>query len=155
MCFSFITVYINIRQNWQCLRGYSPGWQFWRHYLCFCILKCNKLCLFDLVLVEGTLYVTVSAQKRRARVPNYLKRHENNMFLWWCNSDQLRNWQFCQSLVSQRAAALDAPMWRRSKREDSVLNHSRCFQWLIWSDGLCKCIYSSNLYTLYWINVLQ
>ncbi len=34
MRFSFITVYINFRQNRQCLRGYSPGWQFFRHFVC-------------------------------------------------------------------------------------------------------------------------
>ncbi len=29
MRFSFVMVYINLRQNWQCLRGYLPGPQFW------------------------------------------------------------------------------------------------------------------------------
>ncbi len=66
-------IYINLRQNWQCLRGYSPGRQFWRHFVYIWLLKRNKLCLFDLVLAERALDVTLSAQKRRARVPNDLK----------------------------------------------------------------------------------
>ncbi len=66
-------IYINLRQNWQCLRGYSPGRQFWRHFVYIWLLKQNKLCLFDFVLAERALDVTLSAQKRRARVPNDLK----------------------------------------------------------------------------------
>ncbi len=66
-------IYINLRQNWQCLRGYSSGRQFWRNFVYIWLLKWNMLCLFDLVLAERALDVTVSTQKRRARVPNDLK----------------------------------------------------------------------------------
>ncbi len=44
-------------------------------------LSATRFAFFDLVLAERALDVTVSAQKKRARVPNGLKRCENNIFL--------------------------------------------------------------------------
>ncbi len=32
--FSFASVYINLRQNRQCLWGYFPGWPFWHNFVC-------------------------------------------------------------------------------------------------------------------------
>ncbi len=48
----------------------------------FDVMLCSfgHLSAFDWVLAERAMDVTVSAQKRRARVPNDLKICENNIF---------------------------------------------------------------------------
>ncbi len=54
-----------------------------------------------------------------------------------------------KSCIAACSSTWCADVKRRSKREDAVqLNHSRGFQWLIWSDGLCGFIYSSNLHAI-------
>ncbi len=123
-------------------------------------LSDSVLDILHSLLAERALDVTVSAQKRRAWVPNGLKRRENNKFLWRCNNDSKSirkltvlstalkcELKSCISAFSSRCADVK----RRSKREDAVLNHSR---WFIMTD-LSEFIYLSNLYMLYWISVLQ
>ncbi len=93
--FSFVTVYINLRQIWQCLR-YSPGRPFWHHFVCIWPLKRNKVCLFNLVLATRTLDVTERTEKESTST-EWLKRRENNKLLP-CNNDQLGNCQLHQNL---------------------------------------------------------
>ncbi len=92
MRFSFITVYINLRLNWQCLWGYSPGRPFWHHCVCNLATKAQQ------ALLANSIWYCSAQEKRlwRARKPSGLKRSANNIFLWRCNNDRLGNGQFCQ-----------------------------------------------------------
>lgn len=128
--FSFSTVYICLRQNRMCLRGYSPGWRwpFWRHLVCICPLKLNKVQknTINMLLASQHIYarsldVTVSVQPLNClwsmRVSNGFKILKKNVqSMHFCDDTtmtQLGEWQFCQlsqnaneSLVLQCAAAL-------------------------------------------------
>ncbi len=118
-----------------------PGRPFWRHFVCFWPLKHNK----RLVLAERAMDVTVSAQEKllwRARVLNGLKRRENNTLMqqWRIRKLKILSTAPKRELKSYIAAFSFrcADVKRRSKREDSVLNHSRCFiitdliWWFVW-----------------------
>ncbi len=151
--FSFATVYINLRQNRQCLWGYFPGRSFWPHFVCIWPLKLGHLTQF------GTSSACFGCdcehtEKRlwSARVPNGLKRRANNTFLWQCNNSVscTETW----AKVLHRSVQI-RPLDLDLKREDSVLNHSRCFQMtdLIWS--VCVNLFTHLIYKLYWIKVLQ
>jgi len=124
---------------------------FWRYFVCIWPLKRNKL----FSACSGCDCEHTEMRLWSARVPKGLKRRANNTFLWRCNNDKLGYWQLstvpkrklksCIAAFSSRCTDVK----RRSKREEAVqLNHSRCFQWLTWSDGLCGFIYSSNLYAI-------
>ncbi len=111
--FSFISVYINLRLNWQCLWGYSPGRQFWRHFVCIWLLK---LCLFALVL---------AARARCDWAHRKAPFCEDAMQQWpiWSTVPR-RELKSCIAACSSKCADVK----RRSKIEDAIqLNHSCCF----------------------------
>ncbi len=80
-----------LRQNRQCLWGYSPGRPFRRYFVYIWPLKCNKLCLFTKLNLVLSARDCERTEKRlwSARVPKGLKRRANNTFLWrfrtWLN----------------------------------------------------------------------